>query len=235
MRLHRHILHTFAAAAILGLSHGNDAMAGTPFNGLILDSDMTPVKKARIHASEERRYTLSDKHGRFGLTDVAPDDTLTINIGKKRIIRIPVAGRKSMKIILAGGTDAAASEDDDLVNLGYGYVKRREHTGVSSGISGDQLRQTGQRHILQALSGLVAGLNITQTNGELDVNIRGQKSLTSSNSPIYIVDGVQVNSLDFVSVYDVDHVEVLKDAAIYGSRGANGAILVTTKANSPRQ
>lgn len=124
-------------------------------------------------------------------------------------------------------------EDDELVNLGYGYVKRREHTGVSSGISGDRLRQTGQRDILKALSGLVAGLNITQVNGETDVNIRGQKSLVMSNTPLFIVDGTQVSSLDFVSVYDVESVEVLKDASIYGSRGANGAILVTTKGRRP--
>lgn len=222
----------FAAAATLTLLAPR-VTADTPFNGLILHNDNTPAKKVRVYVDDKNRYALSDKKGRFGLTDVSADDTLTLELGRKRTIRIPVEGRKSMKIILDGDAVAQSMEDDELVNLGYGYVKRREHTGVSSGISGDRLRQTGQRDILKALSGLVAGLNITQVNGETDVNIRGQKSLVMSNTPLFIVDGTQVSSLDFVSVYDVESVEVLKDASIYGSRGANGAILVTTKGRRP--
>lgn len=222
----------FAAAATLTLLAPR-VMADTPFNGLILHNDNNPAKKVRVYVDDNSRYALSDKKGRFGLTDVSADDTLTLELGRKRTIRIPVEGRKSMKIILDGNAVAQSMEDDELVNLGYGYVKRREHTGVSSGISGDRLRQTGQRDILKALSGLVAGLNITQVNGETDVNIRGQKSLVMSNTPLFIVDGTQVSSLDFVSVYDVESVEVLKDASIYGSRGANGAILVTTKGRRP--
>lgn len=208
------------------------ASADTPFNGLILDNHLQPVKNVRVYTADRHRYAKSDKKGRFGLTDVAPFDTVTLEIGK-RTIRIPIDGRKSMKIVLAEESRFTAEQDDELVNLGYGYVKRREHTGVSSGISGDQLRKTGRRDILSALSGLVAGLNISQGANGMEVNIRGQKSLTMSNAPIYFVDGVQVSSLDFVSINDVEHVEVLKDASIYGYQGANGAILVTTKAYRP--
>lgn len=205
------------------------AFADVPFNGLILDREMKPKKGVKVFVKNPKRYSTSDKQGRFGLTDVEPDDTLTLVLSKKESIRIPVAGCKGMRIVISGDTSAYGENDEELVNIGYGYVKRREHTGVSSGISGDRLRSTGGRDILSALKGLVPGLNINGSNGNYSVNIRGVKSLNFSNEPLYIVDGVTVSSLDFVSIYDVEYVEVLKDAYMYGSRGANGAILVTTK------
>jgi len=212
------------------------AHADEPFNGLILDSALQPVNKVRVYISDPNRYARSDKKGRFGLTDVQPNDTITLEFSKKKTVRIPVDGRKSLKIILATDQSIAeATQDDELVNTGYGYVKRREFTGVSSGISGETLRRSGHHNLLEALSGLVAGLTISRQDGRLVPNIRGQRSLMLSNEPLYIVDGTIVDSLDFVSVYDVDHVEVLKDASQYGSRGANGAILVTTNTGAMKK
>ncbi|MDE6417684.1 MAG: TonB-dependent receptor plug domain-containing protein, partial [Duncaniella sp.] len=161
-------------------------------------------------------------------TNILPNDTLTFDFGKKQIIRIPVDGRKSMKIILDLNGNPTATQDDELVNTGYGYVKRREFTGSSNGISGETLRRSSQTNLLEALSGMVAGLTISRQNGRLVPYIRGQRSLLLSNEPLYIVDGSEVENLDFLNVYDVDHVEVLKDASRYGAKGANGAILVTT-------
>lgn len=204
--------------------------AEVPFNGLILDAFGKPVKGVRVYTTNAHRYATSDKQGRFGLTDVAPTDTLTLKI-KKETVRIPVEGRKSMRIQLAEEFGFKAEQDEELVNYGYGYVKKREYTGVSNGISGDRLRKTGQRSVLQALVGLVPGLEIK--NGS--VTIRGERSFLMSSEPIYLVDGVKVSSLDYISVYDVDHVEVLKDASIYGSQGANGAILVTTISATSRR
>lgn len=205
------------------------ALADVPFNGLLLDRELKPKKGVKIYVKDPKRYATTDKKGRFGLTDVAPDDTLTLVLSKKEKIRIPVEGCRGMKIVLAGDNSAKAENDEELANTGYGYVKRREQTVASSGISGDRLRSTGSRDIMSALKGLVPGLYVTGANGNYSVNIRGVKSLMLSSEPLYLVDGVVVSSLDFVSIYDVDHVEVLKDAPQYGSRGANGAILVTTK------
>ncbi|MDE7349776.1 MAG: TonB-dependent receptor plug domain-containing protein [Muribaculaceae bacterium] len=206
-----------------------------PFNGLLLDREMKPKKGVKVYVNDPKRYASTDKQGRFGLTDVQPDDTLTLVLSKKERIRIPVEGRRGIRIILAGNNDVTAENDDEIADTGYGYVKRREFTGVSSGISGNRLRATGCRNVLEALKGLVPGLNITGSGGSYTVNIRGTKSLNGPNEPIYVVDGVVVPALDFVSMYDVDHVEVLKDASQYGSRGANGAILVTTKTGDLRK
>lgn len=208
--------------------------AEEPFNGVVLDREMKPKKGVKVYVQDPKRYTVSDKKGRFGLTDVQPDDTLHLVVSKKETVLIPVEGRRGIRIVLAG--DGATAENDDAIaDIGYGYVKRRELTAATSGVSGDRLRSTGARDVLSGLKGLVPGLNITGNPGDYSVNIRGQKSFLLSSEPLYLVDGVVVSSLDFVSIYDVDHVEVLKDAPQYGSRGANGAILVTTKTGASKK
>lgn len=205
------------------------AMAEVPFNGLILDREMKPKKGVKVYVKDPKRFAVTDKKGRFGLTDVHPDDTLTLVFKKKENIRVPVERCRGIRIVLSEDNGVMSENDEDLANTGYGFVKRREYTGVSSGISGDRLRATGRRDVLDALKGLVPGLNITGSSGSYSVNIRGPKSLNGPNEPIYVVDGMVIASLDFLSIYDVDHVEVIKDGSQYGSRGANGAIVVTTK------
>ena len=104
-------------------------------------------------------------------------------------------------------------------------MKRRESCSATTGIPGEALVRTGRTNVLEAMQGLVPGLKVS--NGR--AVIRGIATINSVTDPLYIVDGVEVQSLSFVSVYDVDRVDVLKDANIYGAKGANGAILVTTK------
>lgn len=203
---------------------------GVPFNGIITDVTDSPLKGARVYVASPERYARSDKRGRFGLTDVDPDDTLHV-VYRKTHYLVPVNGRKSIRIHLGDQIAPLAVEDEQLVNLGYGYVKRREQTTVSSGISGEELLRTGRTNLLDALQGKVPGLNIGPSRMGQDptVNIRGLHTIIGDPTPLYVLDGVIVNSLDFVDIHCVDHVEVLKDASIYGAQGANGAILVTTK------
>lgn len=205
-----------------------------PFNGLIVDAGGKPVSKVRVWVKDEGSYATSDKQGRFGLSEVNPTDTLNLKI-KKKVYRIAVDGRKSMKITVIDAGIKEVNEEPEIMDLGYGYVKRRERINASSGITGARLRATGQSNILDALRGLVPGLNISGSsrNGDQSVTIRGIHSINSSNEPLYVVDDLPVSSLDGISLYDVERVEVLKDAPIYGSRGANGAIIVTTKRGRP--
>lgn len=201
-----------------------------PFNGMLLDIAEHPIRGARVYITPNF-YTTTDKKGRFGLTNVQPTDTIHVRYHRV-VYDIPVAGRKSIRIHL--GDQLMADEDEELVNWGYGYVKKRESLEVSSGISGEELRRTGATNLLEALRGRVPGLNIGASSGRPGedpsvVHIRGLQSIYGSSTPLYLVDGIEVQSLEYVNLYLVDRVEVLKDASIYGARGANGAILVTLR------
>lgn len=226
----KHILLMLLCAISVSLSAQVNQV---PFNGLITDVLDHPVKGAKIYI-EKGYSTRSNKKGQFGLTNVLPNDTITIEY-QKRIYLIPVDGRKSIKVKIGDQIDNnsifEAEEDKQLVDWGYGYVKKRESLEVSSGISGEVLRRTGETNLLKALQGKVAGLNISNTNSfgaDPSVNIRGINSINLPSTPLYIVDGVEVSTLDFVNVYDVYNVEVLKDGSMYGSKGACGVILVHT-------
>lgn len=202
-----------------------------PFNGLLLDGAGAPVRRARVYVVSPRRYAVTDRQGRFGLTGVLPDDTLKVEF-RRATYRIPVEGRRSIIIRLAdAGEEIRSEESEALVDVGYGYVSRREHTGASNGISGEELQRSGHSDLLSALQGRIPGLAVSDRGfgRGYGVTIRGQSSIMLDSTPLFIVDGVEVQSLEGISLYDVERVEVMKDASIYGSRGANGAILVRTK------
>lgn len=224
--------HIFSSVIISGLLFSSSIEARVPFNGQLFASD-GPVKNARVYVKTAKKYALTDKNGKFGLTDVLPTDTLKIKLKKsKEIVKVPVEGRAGIVIYL-DGENISVKEDEEMVSIGYGWVPKRENLGANVGISGEELRKTGRRDILSALQGKVAGLNISGDGdpwgGGNTVNIRGQKSFNLSSTPLFLVDDVVVDSFAGINLQDVDYVEVLKDGGIYGSRGANGAILVYTK------
>ena len=208
------------------------AQQTTAFNGVLTDMGGKPVRRVHVWVKSERDYALTDSKGRFGLTNVSGTDTLHLRL-KKQTYSIPVSGRKSLRIQLADTGDTKAEEDQQLVDLGFGFVSRREHTGASNYISGDDLRRSGQNDVLSALQGRVPGLNITGTGGmggqQQSVNIRGERSFTADSTPLYLIDGVVVPSFEGINLNDVDYVEVMKEASVYGSNGANGAIIVHTR------
>ena len=138
-------------------------------------------------------------------------------------VEIEVAGRRSLRIMLMGEAISQADESQELLDLGFGYVKRREFNSSYGVITGDELRRENPTQDLEtALLGRVAGL--TKTNGEL--SLRGHNSLSYSSAPLILVDGSEVSSLANISVFDVATVTVHKDGSMYGQRGANGVILV---------
>jgi len=199
-----------------------------PFNGVIVDMFGKPLRGVRVYTIDFNYYTTTDRKGRFGLTNVQASDTVHL-LYHRTYYHIPVGEKRSMRIVLGDQYQVDATPDVELENLGYGYIDRRESVSSSSAISGEVLRRTGRVFLLDALQGLVPGLHIQGTGGSQKVIIRGINTINSSTDPLYLVDGVEVQSLDFVNIYDIESVEVMKDAFIYGSRGANGAILVTTK------
>jgi hypothetical protein len=198
-------------------------MAQEPFNGRITHPDKRGVR-ATISVVGKSKTTRSDGKGRFGLTDVEGDDTLLIVV-KRDSMLVAVNNRKSLDITyIMDLQELVAEESEDLANYGYGYVKRRESTDFSSGISGDRLRSVGSSSLLNAL--LICCPSLRYINGELC--LRTQNSINSSSAVLILCDGVEVSNLDFISIYDVGSVEVIKSSNMYGFRGVNGVVLIKT-------
>ena len=200
------------------------ADAQEPFNGRITNIEGKGIK-ARIVVKDSDKRTFSDGKGRFGLTDIEADDVLMI-ISRRDTMTIPVEGRKSIDIVWLKEGDSfsfRAEESEELMNYGFGYVKRRESSDYSSGISGDRLRATGAKSLVDAIQMCYPGLRYI--NGELC--LLTQNSISSSSSPLILCDGMETN-LDLISLYDVKSVEIIKGSNMYGFRGVNGVILITT-------
>ena len=214
---------------ILSVALVGNAQRKVPFNGVLLDVNGNPLKNAHVYVTSPRAYCPTDKNGNFGLTDVKPTDTLRIEL-KKKVYSVPVDGKKSMRIRLADEKDIVAEQDQQLIDIGYGHVKRRERTSASEAfISGRTLADAGATSIIQGLMGRVAGLLVEYDSGDYKVTMRGNKTLIGDSTPLYVLDGFPVSSLDAVNIFDVDYIEIMKDGSIYGSQGANGAIVVWTK------
>lgn len=201
---------------------GQDIIA-VPFNGIVTDIAQNPIKKVKVYNYDSKRFTFTDKNGKFGLTNVKATDTLHLVYNKKQY-DIPVNGMKSMRIRLADQLEKVV-EDQELVDLGMTFVKRREYTGSASGLSGEELVRMGYTDVTTAILGTVPG--VTNVNGKLV--IRGINSINLSTEPLYLIDGVESSSLTGISIYDVDHIEVIKDSNMYGAKGANGVINIKTK------
>lgn len=222
----KHLLTVlFATLSLSAVAQGEKI----PFNGELLDVAGKPIRTARIYTDDKNDYALSDRQGRFGLSNVQADDTLHIVV-KKRLYAVPVDGRRSIRIRLADEQSAIRSEEaPEMVSLGYGWVSRRERTNATNYISGEELRKSGYTDIIAALQGRIPGLDITGSHGNMQMTIRGTRSFKADSTPAFVVDGVIVPSFEGISINEVDYIEVMKEATVYGSQGANGAILLHTK------
>lgn len=199
----------------------NDS-SDVPFNGLVKDFS-GKGGKVRVFVKNSDKRTVADREGRFGLTNLKPTDTLLLQYRREKV-EIPLDGRRSLKV-LWGGEQPSYDEDEELVDLGFGYVKRREYAGSSSGITGEMMLQKGFTDLQTALLALVPGLQLI--NGELV--IRGQSSVNSSSAALIVCDGMPVSSLNSISIYEVKSVEVQRGNNMYGVRGGNGVILIRTR------
>ena len=130
----------------------------------------------------------------------------------------------------------AAIDMDEVVVIGYGTVARKDLTGSVATLSGKSIANIPMSNTVSALTGRMAGVNITTTDGapdaEVQIRVRGGGSITQDNSPLYIVDGFPMDRISDISPNDIETIDILKDAAstaIYGARGANGVVIITTK------
>jgi TonB-linked SusC/RagA family outer membrane protein len=220
---------------VVFLLFGSVAMAQEPItvNGNIIDIEaQAPVIGVNILEEGTRNGTISDFDGNFSIDVAGPDAVLVISFIGYVTQVIPVNGRREIDIIFEIDTGAL----DEIVVIGYGSTRKSDLTGSVSSVSQSDIIAIPATNALEALQGKVAGLDLTRTSGQagasLNISIRGNRSLNASNGPLVVVDGIIYGSTLDVNPNDIASVEVLKDAsatAIYGTLGANGVILITTK------
>ncbi|MDE6017910.1 MAG: TonB-dependent receptor [Muribaculaceae bacterium] len=200
--------------------------------GTVLDETGEPLIGATIVQKGTSNGTAADLDGNYSIS-VPAKSTLVISYVGYNSKDVPVNGRTKIDVKL----DSSSTMLDEVVAIGYGTVKKKDLTGAVSSVSGAELAKAPVVSAAQALQGKAAGINIVQQSGApgagVNVTIRGGTSLTQSTSPLYIVDGFPMdNALSNIDINDIETIDVLKDAsstAIYGARGSNGIVVITTK------
>lgn len=201
-------------------------------SGRVTDSSGSPLPGVSIILKGTTTGTITNTDGYYNLPDVPSNATLLFSFVGMKSQEIAVAGKKTVNVSMQEETIGI----DEVVAIGYGTMRKKDLTGSISTAKGDDITKLQSFNALDGLKGKVAGVNIFsntgQPGGEMRVIIRGISTINASASPLYVVDGVVMTDFQLLNPNDIESVEVLKDAssaAIYGARGANGVILITTK------
>ena len=220
-------------SALLFFSTNNGFAQNETIKGIVTDGDLGgPFPGVTILVKGTSKGTTTDFDGNFTLNDISSNVTLVFSYVGYKTQEIDVAGRTTINAVLQ--TDTAAL--DEVVVIGYGSVRKSDLTGSVVSIGGEDLAAQPIASVSEALTGRLAGVQVISAEGspdaEIQIRVRGGGSITQNSSPLIIVDGFPVNRLSDITSSDIETLTVLKDAsstAIYGSRGANGVVIVTTK------
>lgn len=215
--------------------------------------DNEPLIGVNVSEKGTKNATLSDGTGKFSIQVAGTNAVLTFSYLGYVFKEVPLQGKSSLAVTMAEDTKSL----NEVVVIGYGTVRKSDLTGSVSSIKVDELTKGTNINLQQGLQGRVPGVQIYQKSGEpgaaMSVQIRGITSITGNNAPLYVIDGMPINNanaigaastagstvnpnerspLSNINPADIESIEILKDAsstAIYGSRGANGVVLITTK------
>lgn len=226
-----------ALTASLGVSLTSVAQ-GPQVTGSVKDPAGSPVAGATILVEGTTTGTTSNADGSY-----------TIAAGPKSVLLVSFIGYQSQQIAVNGRTriDITLQEDakaiDDVIVVAFGTAKKEAFTGSAAVIKADDLAKSQQANVAQSLAGKVAGVQLTNTSGQPgkspEIRIRGFSSLNAGNSPLWVVDGMPYSGdLNNLNPSDIESMTVLKDAAsnsLYGARGANGVVMITTKRAKSRE
>lgn len=205
--------------------------------GTVTDDGGEPLYGVTVTVKGTTEGTITDIDGNFRIS--VPADKSIVDFTYIGFVKqeVNVAGKNEIKVVLSENSNLI----DEIVVVGYGVQRKSDVVGSISVATGDQILQAPSYNALQGLKGKASGVTILNTTGNpmstdgQRVIIRGINSINTSTNPLYVVDGVQMSDIQFLNPNDIERMEVLKDAsatAIYGARGANGVILVTTKRGS---
>ena len=200
-------------------------------SGTVTDQSGAPVPGAAVMVVNSSNGAVTGVDGTYSL-QASPSATLEVSCMGYTTVQIPVQSRSQINVVL----EDDAEQLEATVVIGYGTARRQDVTGSIASVGGENLRAVPAGDVTRALEGRVAGVEMTQTNSKpgssMQIRIRGQRSLSASNDPLIVLDGMPfMGSLTDISTSDIKRMDLLKDAAppaTYGSRGANGVILITT-------
>lgn len=199
-------------------------------SGTVLDQSGEAVIGASVTVVGQKVGTVSDLDGKFSLS-VAPQGAISVSFLGYITQTVSIDNRTQITVTLVEDIEKL----DEVVVIGYGTAKKKDLTGAVASIKSEDILIAPTSNVMEALQGRVSGMDIMKTSGQVgedvEVLLRGSRSIYGNNAPLYVIDGV-IGSYDQVNPSDIDRVDVLKDAsstAIYGSAGANGVILITTK------
>ena len=209
------------------------AMAQGKVTGKIVDAAGEPVIGASVVVKGTNVGTVTDVNGSFALASVPKEATLVVSYVGYRTQTIAVGGKSAFDVTLEEDKQLL----DEVVVVGYGVQRKSDVTGALTRVGEKELNAKPVSNAFEALQGKAAGVDITSSErpGTVgSIKIRGTRSLNASSAPLYVVDGVplQAGGIETLNPRDIESIDILKDAsstAIYGSRGANGVVLVTTK------
>ena len=223
---------------VISKAHANtDSISGIEqtngkLSGRVIDAKGEPIPGANISVKGTTIGTITDMDGNFSI-DVNPNQILTISFIGYETKTIPVSNQKTLNVVL----QETVNQLDELVVVSYGTQKKRDLTGSVSKIDAGELESFPVGQFAQKLQGQVAGVQINQSTGQpgkgMGFRIRGAASINGGSSPLFVVDGIPINmDLSSINPDEIETFSILKDAAatsLYGSRAANGVVLITTK------
>ena len=201
-------------------------------SGAVRDLTGEPLIGATVMVVGTASGVSTDFDGNYTLTNVNPNAKIKVTYVGYNDLTEEVNGRTNIDFVLTENAEVL----EEIVVVGYGVMKRTDLTGSVSTVGTEKLNAKGAPSVLENLQGTTPGVNITKStgraNGGINIEIRGQSSINSSTTPLFVVDGIMCDDIDFLNPQDIERIDVLKDAsstAIYGSRATAGVVMVTTK------
>lgn len=218
------VIMTFLPWSLLGQSK-------TDYSMTIVGSDGFPVPGAAVVLKGTKTGFTADFDGKCVVPGVSSGTTVVVSCLGFDDVEITLQSKSNVKVVMRSSSLSL----DDVVVVGYGTQRKKDLSGAITKVGGDVLNEYSTTSVANALQGRVSGVQVSSINGQpgadIQVRIRGANSIKGSNEPLWIINGFPGN-INMINTSDIESIEVLKDAsatAIYGSRGANGVVIVTTK------
>ena len=236
MRTQSKIFFFLMVLLLMFVYSASSAQSASSYRGTVKDSGGEPLIGVSVVIKGTTNGVITNFDGEYSIT-AKPGDVLVFSYVGMNSQEVQLTTQLISDIVL----NEEAKGLEEIVVIGYGIQKRKDLTTAVSSVSTEDLDMRPITSAAQAIQGKAAGVQVIQPNGRpgagMVIRVRGTTSMNASNDPLYVVDGVPMNNIDFLSANDIESMQIMKDAssaAIYGSRGANGVVMITTKATAPK-